>query len=254
MNKGFQFSAAFKLVLMAGMASTLVACGGSSDNGTPTPPPVSNPPPVVTPPVSYAITVSGTAATGAAIANATMTATCRTGSATAQTGADGSFTVKVPAPGEGPCVLSVTQNGVTLRSIAAGDGAKANVTPLTEMLVSYIATSSGAGTTASPAQLVQSKNVQTIIGNATMMQATLNRVAQVVSIAAGVSVSTDFLSATLVPKSASNPGNAQDAILEALKSRNVVGANGAPAAAVLESVRQDAAENTVTGGTGGSGS
>lgn len=246
MKKSFKFSAACKLVLMAGMASTLAACGGS-DNDTP---PVS----VTPPPVSYAITMSGTAATGAAIANAALTASCKTGSASAQTNADGSYTIKVAAPGEGPCILSVTQNGVTLRSIASGDGAKANITPLTEMLVSYIATSSGAGTSATPAQLAQSKSVQLIVGNATMMQATLNRVAQVVSTAAGISVPTDFLTASLVPKSATNPGNAQDAILESLKSRNIVGANGAPAASVLESVRKDAAQNTVTGGTGGSGS
>ena len=251
MNKSFKSNAAIKLVLMAGVAATLAACGGGSDS----PAPVATTPPPPPPPVSYAITISGTAATGAAIANATVTANCKTGTATAASGADGSYTVRVAAPGEGPCILSVTQNGVTLRSIASGDGAKANITPLTEMLVSYIAVSSGAGANATAAQLAASANVKTIITNATMLSATVNRVVQIVSTATGgsVAVPTDFLSATLVPKSATNPGNAQDAVLEALKARNVVDANGAVAPAVLTNVRKDAAENTVTGGTGGSG-
>lgn len=253
MNKSFQLNTALKLVLMAGMVSTLAACGGGG--GGHNEPPVSTtppPPPVTTPPpVSYAITMTGTAATGAAIANGTVTTTCRTGSATALTNADGSFTVKVPAPAEGPCILSLTQNGVTLRSIASGDGAKANITPLTEMFVAYVATSSGAGVAATPVQLAQSANVRIIVGNATMMQATANRVALIASTAAnGVAVPSDFLSATLVPKSATNPGNAQDAVLEALKAANIFGANGSVVASVLENVRKDAILNTVTGGTG----
>ena len=251
MNKSFKFSAAFKLVLMAGMVSSLAACGGGDETTTSVVPPtvVVSPPP----PVSYAITLSGTAATGAAIANAPVTTTCSVGTATAQTSADGSYTVKVPAPGEGPCILSVTQNGVTLRSVANGDGARANITPLTEMLVSHIAVASGAGGSATPQQLVANKNVKLTVGNATMMLATANRVAAILQGPAGMNVPNDFLTAILVPKSATNPGNAQDAVLEVLKARNVVNANGAASAAVLEALRKDAASNATTGGTGGSG-
>lgn len=254
MKKNFEFSAAFKLVLMAGMASTLAACGGGSD----APPPVAvTPPPVITvpppPPVSYAITMSGVAATGAAIANATVSAVCQSGGATATTAADGAFTVKVPAPAEGPCVLSVTNDDVVLRSIATGDGAKANITPLTEMLVSHIAVTSGAGAAATPAQLAKNANVKITVTNATMMLATANRVAAIVGNAAGVSVPNDFLSATLIPKSATNPGNALDAVLEAMKAKNVVNAKGKASAAIEEVLRKDAASNTTTGGTGGSG-
>lgn len=259
MNKSFKLNAALKLVLLAGMVSTLAACGGGGSSSV-TPPPIgTTPPPVVTPPVvpppvPFAITINGTAATGAAIANATVFAACKSGVATAQTAADGAYTIKVPAPGEGPCILSLTQNGVTLRSIAAGDGAKANITPLTEMLVAYTAVSSGAGVNATPQQLASNNNVRTIVGNSTMMLATTNRVLQLLANAAsGVTVPADFLSATLVPKSATNAGNAHDAVLEALKARNIFSANGQTAAAVLDAVRKDAAENTVTGGTGGSG-
>lgn len=252
MNKSFKLNAAAKLVLMVGVAATLAACGGGNDSPAPV---ATTPPPPPPPPVSYALTMSGTAATGAAIANAAVTANCKTGTAIATTGADGSYTLRVVAPGEGPCILSVTQNGVTLRSVASGDGAKANITPLTEMLVSYIAVSSGAGANATPAQLASNNNVKTIVTNATMYSATVNRLVQIISTATGgsVVVPTDFLSAILIPKSATNPGNAQDAVLEALKTRNVVSANGAPAATVLTAVRNDAATNIVTGGTGGSG-
>lgn len=249
MKKSFKFSAACKLVLMAGIASTLAACGGGGGSNH------NNTSPVVPPPVSYAITVTGTAATGAAIVNANLAAACKVGVANAITGAEGGYTAKVPAPGEGPCILSVVNNGVTLRSLANGDGAKANITPLTEMLVSYIAISSGAGAAATPTQLAQNANVRTIVTNATLLSATVNDLAQVISAATNgaVVVPADFLTATLVPKSATNPGNAQDAVLEALKAAKVVDTSGAIAPALLQEIRKNAAENTVTGGTGGSG-
>lgn len=254
MKKNFKFNAAFKLVLMAGMVSTLAACGGDD----PPPPIAVTPPPVVgvpppPPVISYAITISGTAATGAAIANATVSAACMSGVATATTATDGAFTVKVPAPAEGPCVLSVNNEDVVLRSIATGDGAKANITPLTEMLVSHIAVATGAGSTATPAQLSKNANVKTTVNNATMMLATANRVSAIVGNAAGVSVPNDFLSATLIPKSATNPGNALDAVLEMMKAKNVVNAKGKASAAIEEVLRKDAASNGTTGGTGGSG-
>ncbi|MFD2366424.1 hypothetical protein [Pseudoduganella sp. GCM10020061] len=246
MNKSFKFSAAFKLVLMAGMATTLAACGGGDDSPAPV-----KPPPVVT----YAMTMTGTAATGAAIDNGNVTVACKVGSGTATTDSKGSYTIKVPVPGEGPCVIAVTKGNLTLRSIAAGDGAKANVTPLSEMLVQYIAVSSGAGATATPTQLAQSANVKTIVTNPTMMSATVTEVIKVVQTAAGpgVTVPADFLTGTLIPKDATNPGNALDQVLEILKTKNVVTPGGQVAAEVIQRVIDNAKNNPVTGGTGGSG-
>jgi hypothetical protein len=243
MNKSFKFSAACKLVLVAGMVSTLAACGGDNDPITP--------PPAMT----FAMTMTGTAATGAAIGRGNISAVCRVGSAITATAENGSYTVKVVAPGEGPCIISVTKGDLTLRSIATGDGSKANVTPLSEMLVQYIAVSSGAGVDATAAQLVQSANVRTIVTNPTMMAATVTQVAQIVETAAGpgVTVPTDFLTGALVPKDATNPGNALDQVLELLKTRNVVTPGGEVAAEVIQQVIDNANENPLTGGTGGSG-
>jgi hypothetical protein len=246
MKNGFKYSAAFKLVLMAGMVSALAACGGGDD-----PAPVTPPPPVTT----YAMTMTGTAATGAAIDNGNVSVACKVGSATATTDTKGAYTVKVPVPGEGPCIISVTKGALTLRSIAAGDGAKANVTPLSEMLVQYIAVSSGAGVSATATQMVQNANVRTIVTSPTMMAATVNQVIQVVQTAAGpgVTVPADFLTGALVPKDSTNPGNALDQVLEILKAKNVVTPGGQVATDVIQKVIDDAKDNTVTGGTGGSG-
>ena len=246
MNTSFKFSAAVKLLAMAGMVSALAACGGGDDT-----PPTTPAPPVIT----YAMTMTGVAATGAAIDAGNVTATCKVGSGIATTDGNGGYTVKVPAPGEGPCIISVSKGNLTLRSIAAGDGAKANVTPLTEMLVSYIATSSGAGANATPTQLAQNAGVKTIVTNPTMMAATVNQVVQVVQAAAGpgVTVPADFVTGALVPKTSTNPGNALDQVLEILKTKNIVTPGGQVATEVINKVIDDAKKHPLTGGTGGSG-
>lgn len=108
----------------------LVACGGggggsASPGGS-----------VATP-----LTLSGTAATGLAIASRTIEARCASGTGSATTSASGGFTITVSG-GSLPCVLQVTAlDGTLLRSVAQGSGSAAtvNVTPLSEMLVARMA-------------------------------------------------------------------------------------------------------------------
>jgi len=115
-----------RLFLISALASGLAACGGGGGAGLPNTP---------------ALTLSGTAAVGLAIANAPLRFKCQGGSGAATTGADGSFTVKL-ASGSLPCAVEVQlpADGGKLHSVVAGTGATAvaNVSPLTEMLAARV--------------------------------------------------------------------------------------------------------------------
>lgn len=119
-----------RLVLAGLTAAMLAACGGGDDSAqAPAPAPAT---PVVT------TNISGTAAVGVALANATVQATCAVGSGTATTAADGTFTVGI-ANATRPCVLSVpAPGGVMLHSVVEGGtdlNAVANITPFTELMM-----------------------------------------------------------------------------------------------------------------------
>ncbi len=90
------------------------------------------------------LTLSGTAATGAAIAHAPIAAKCGNGAGSATTAADGSYTIAI-AGGALPCVIEVRPaSGAALRSVADGSGSGSgsvtvNVTPLTELVAARLA-------------------------------------------------------------------------------------------------------------------
>jgi len=104
----------FRLLATSGaVAAVLAACGGGGGEGP---------------------MLSGLAATGAAMANASITVKCTTGSAiTGTTGADGSFNLPL-GDRTAPCLVQVTKGSVTLHSFASASG-RINVTPLTDMVV-----------------------------------------------------------------------------------------------------------------------
>ena len=98
------------------VATILAACGG----GTSTPIP----------------TITGLAATGGALANATVTAKCTSGpSVSGTTGADGPFSLKLGGGQTVPCLLQVSSGTVILHGFAAEAG-RINVTPLTDLVIS----------------------------------------------------------------------------------------------------------------------
>ena len=79
--------------------------------------------------------VSGIAATGAALANAAVTVKCASGApVTGTTGADGTFFVTLAGGQVAPCLIQVTKGAVTLYSFASSSG-RANVTPVTDLVV-----------------------------------------------------------------------------------------------------------------------
>ncbi|MEO8835852.1 MAG: hypothetical protein ABI364_03845 [Caldimonas sp.] len=86
------------------------------------------------------LVLTGTAATGHALAGATVDAKCATGAGSTTTATDGSFTITI-AGGVLPCVLRVTSGAVVLHSVAAttGQSARADLTPVTELVVARLA-------------------------------------------------------------------------------------------------------------------
>lgn len=79
-------------------------------------------------------TISGLAATGAALANAAVSAKCVSGSASGLTDTGGSFVLTLNNGQITPCLLQVTKGTTVLHSFASGAG-YVNVTPVTDLVV-----------------------------------------------------------------------------------------------------------------------
>ena len=195
------------LTLAACAAALLAACGGGSSPDAATPPPV----------VPASLTLSGTAATGAALAQRPVEAKCASGTsaalASATTGVDGKFSVAI-AGGALPCVLRVTAaDGSVLHSLATGTGATAaaNITPASELVLVHLAGGPAAGAFSSfdAASLADAK-----------VQAALTAVGDTLK-AAGVDVAGfgNLLTAPLVAAHGSTAGNDFDKALDALKAK-----------------------------------
>jgi hypothetical protein len=136
LKRSFSMKAIFKkagqAALVLGVA-TLVACGGGSN--------------------APVLTVSGVAATGLAVDGGSVAVQCVSGTGTATTLANGSYSVSV-TNGQGPCLVTVTKGELVLRSItpkSTSGTAIANVTPFSDAIVTALVTAKGA---ANPAALV----------------------------------------------------------------------------------------------------
>ncbi len=224
--------------LVLGGSALLAACGGGgggSDGGS-------------------ALTLKGTAATGAPLVGA-VTATCKSGTGTATSNLDGSFAVVVNG-GVGPCLLAITPTGgATLYSVTSGSGATqtANITPMTNLLVSYLRSVPGM-TAADPAAWFALPAVKALLADTAALT---------------VRVVTDFIPAVkaLVPSlsvadagflftafTANPAGSSTDADLEKLKTAGIVSSTGAPSAATTSSLTTAASNDTAvvspTGATG----
>lgn len=189
--------------LAATAAAVLLAgCGGGGDSSP-----------------SSSLELSGTAATGAALASASVQVKCSAGNGSATTGSSGGYTVTISG-GTLPCIVQVsgtTAGGaaVTLHSVveagASGSGgvttATANVTPVTEMIVAQLlGTAPAAAFDGFDAARVTQQAVATA---ATAIVDALRT--------AGVDLTgIDPLKATLVPANGATAGNAYDQLLDTL--------------------------------------
>lgn len=196
--------------------------------------------------------VAGTAAVGAPVVGA-VTASCASGEGTARSNANGTYTVEV-IEGVGPCLLKITPDDATLAplySVAVGTGSSftANISPLTNMLVSYLRAVPGV-TAASPetwfglpatrALLSQPQEVELRVVN--------NFIPAVRQLLPTFALSgKGFLSS---PFNAT-AGDPVDDALEALRTAAVVTATGAPSSSATNSLSTAAAEAPPVTATGG---
>lgn len=199
------------------------------------------------------LSISGVAATSIAgsssnaLANAAVTAHCRSGYGIGMTDAKGAYSITVTAPVAGPCVLTLTTyNAVlTLRSIAKGDGARANITPATEMLVSYIATQAGvgAGANTSPTVLPPNPKFIALMENQAGLAESMAGVQRVVNGLIGAALPqlpADYLGGPLTPKTQATAGDANDRALDSLRARNLLTATGYVSTGALTAVNNEA--------------
>lgn len=196
-----------KQLFLTGLATAVLSACGGGDGGSTAP--------TTTTAAPAATRISGTAAVGAALGNAAVQAKCASGSGTATTAADGSFTISIEGATR-PCVLSVTApDGTTLHSVVeAGTGttATANITPLTELVTASLAQ----GNTdaffeqfdANAQARLTSDNVTSAIGAVRLV---LTGVVDLSSI--------DPVKDPLVAANGANAGNAQDQLLDQLGDR-----------------------------------
>ena len=197
-----------KLVLATAaiQAALLTACGGGgSDSSTPADGGTGTTP--------AALTISGTAATGAAIVGGKIDVKCAAGTGTATTIADGSYTVTISG-GTLPCVMHVTASDVDLYSLAeggSGSAVRANITPLSQLVAATVVGGD-------PANLFANFDVsaQTLLTAANVAKA----ITAVTSALSGAIDLTgiDPLKDSLVAASGSTTGNALDQKLDALKA------------------------------------
>ena len=181
-------------------AIALAACGGSDDPAEPAAP-------------AAGLSVSGTAAIGAAIAGAPIDIKCVGASGSTTTGADGRYTIEL-AEGALPCALRVTAaDGTVLHSVANGSGrtATANLTPLSELVLARLAG-------ATPAGFFDSFDASRITD--AQLQAAHAAVAATLQ-GAGIDLTGigNVLTAALAAANGSHPGNAFDQTLDTLNTR-----------------------------------
>lgn len=182
----------------------LGACGGGSS-------PINAPLVVETPPpTNYA--VSGTAATGRALANVKIQWKCQDGSrGESISTADGSWSASVPGTAT-PCIVqSLDAAGARLHSPWLGSGT-VNITPFTDMLVARMAGAHPADLYSGFAAASASKL------NATQLASAQQDLRTLLSGVADVSKITDFVSTPFKAANGTQPGDTVDQAIEAATS------------------------------------
>lgn len=143
---------ALAAICVASLA-TLVACGGSAciglDScggfiGTPN------------------VAISGTAATGTALASAVVSFTCVQGSGSTLSDSGGHYAITFNATL--PCILTVTSGGTSLHSLAFAGGTF-NTTPETDLMLVYLASQLGTNESGLIAGFPSTSSFQQVLAN-----------------------------------------------------------------------------------------
>jgi hypothetical protein len=204
-------------------APTAITTAGASGSGaaTLTSAPLVTQPSVTAPVIaapteparSAPLIITGVAATGAAMASATVTAKCAVGAGTSVTNGDGAYSIKINA-GLLPCVVQAKSADGAVELHAAAEASAlnfitANITPLTELVVSRLHGNSGANLFANfEANKAKIDNINLAIATE-KIRAILAPLVNLQNV--------DPHKALLVAATASTNGNAHDKILDALR-------------------------------------
>ncbi|NPT56837.1 carboxypeptidase regulatory-like domain-containing protein [Paraburkholderia elongata] len=217
--------------------SALVACGGGGDSGS-----------------SPSATISGTAAVGAPLANASVVLTCKNGTGSATANGNGAYSATFAF--DPPCAITASSGAVTIHSIATGPGTF-NVTPLTELLLSYLAGQLGTTVSGLLSGISSNATFQNAMTNSTVIANAEAAVVQLIKTKYGITVSsTSFLTVSFTP---GQPG--ADADLDTLQTAGAITSTGQPAASLTAAATaagtaapiSGGGTGTPTGGTGGTG-
>ncbi|WP_194723879.1 carboxypeptidase regulatory-like domain-containing protein [Noviherbaspirillum malthae] len=223
----------FKWMSIAAAVAGVVACGGGGGDSGPS---------------TTTMSITGTAATGKALDGAVVTVSCASGTGSATANATGGYTVSIQN-GQGPCLLTATKGNTVLRSVAPGAGV-ANVTPLTDLLVEFLATR--AGTT--PANLLSNANGKALLSDANALNDGQTKVAAFLQTTYGVTLSSaNFLTVSITPPTPGATQSASDKDLDLLLARGIVSSNGVPATTVVSNVKTEGQKQPYVAPTGATG-
>ncbi|RKE39974.1 hypothetical protein B0G76_6432 [Paraburkholderia sp. BL23I1N1] len=225
--------------LLTASAALFAGCGGGGGGGTSS---------------TSMISIAGTAATGKALANATVSIDCARGSMSVAADANGNYHATFGAAT--PCMIAATSDGTTLHSTAFAGGTY-NVTPETDLLLSYLAAQLGTNENGLIAGFAANTHFQQTLQNQTDVLTAQAAVVQNLQQTYGVTLfAQNFLTTAFT---VGQPG--EDSDLEALLARGAIDANGEPDAAAITLMTTAGAAHpiatspgaTSTGGSGGSG-
>jgi hypothetical protein len=196
------------------------------------------------------VALTGTAATGRALANATVTINCAQGSTSVTADANGNYHATFGAAM--PCLIAATSAGSTLHSTAFAGGTY-NITPETDLLLSYLAAQLGTNESGLIAGFPGNSQFQQVLGNQVDVLGAETAVVQNLQQTYGVTLSApNFLT---TPFTVGMPG--EDSDLQALRTRGAIDANGEPDAAAISLIATAGAAHPIATppatGTGGTG-
>jgi hypothetical protein len=197
-------------------------------------------------------TIQGTAAVGAALSNASITLACKSGNGAGTANANGQYSITFAF--SGPCTLEATNGSTTLYSFASGSGVY-NVSPYTELLLTYLSAELGTDMNGLLAGLASNSTYQSALTNSATVTAGENAIAQIVKAQYGLTLSTSaFLTTSFT---VGQPGT--DADIDALQAAGALSANNTPSSQLVNAVTTAGAAagqqgSSPTGATGSSGS
>ncbi len=177
------------------------------------------------------VTLSGTAATGAALASASVTVSCAQGSATTLTDGGGNYRVTVNAVL--PCAITVASGGTSLHSLAYAGGTF-NTTPETELMLVYLAAQLGTNTAGLIGNFQGNAHFQQVMGSPNAVQAAQSAVVTNLQQRYSVTLSTPAFLTT--PFVVGQPGIDSD--LDALAKAGAIDSNGMPDPAAISLLAQ----------------